>query len=191
MPRVPLRCRRSSFAARGWIGHRFRMTGSSRQLEDLKREDQGREPASCRLDRGGMATAAGATGAASASADTVSCESLSSFDSRCAWIKGDGTETVTVDVARSDGVFGTARISCSNISPCEFKEATVYVTQCRGDLTGCGTIAVNSGGGSGVTEVGTSMKPGAGGHVYRACASWNSMDNWSYVNACTPWITGN
>jgi hypothetical protein len=74
-----------------------------------------------------------------------------------------------------------------------FVTATVYVTQCRADLTVCGTFAANSGGGSNI--VSTSSKPAAYGHVYKTCSSFTLWDptypprgrTQKWTNVCSPW----
>jgi hypothetical protein len=70
-------------------------------------------------------------------------------------------------------------------SPGYFTDVTVYVRQCRGDLTNCGTIAANHG--SYTTYLSTSHKDAAYGHVYKACASWTDNYGYHIVNYCSPW----
>jgi hypothetical protein len=89
-------------------------------------------------------------------------------------------QCVDVNVDSSGGqVFGFANaLSIGHI--------TVYVEQCRGDLTVCGTISANHQ--DGVHYVETSKKPTAFGHVYRACASFtNGLVR--ILNVCSGWVT--
>jgi hypothetical protein len=66
-----------------------------------------------------------------------------------------------------------------------FEAASVYVTQCRPDITNCGVIAANNGGLT--AEVLTSEKPAPSGHVFHACASWTDSAGHHHVNVCSPW----
>ena len=63
---------------------------------------------------------------------------------------------------------------------------SIYVTQCRGDLSGCGTISANAK--DGVSSLATSSKPTAFGHVYRTCGSFKKTGV-SILNVCSPWVT--
>jgi hypothetical protein len=71
-----------------------------------------------------------------------------------------------------------------------FNPATVYVVQCRVDMTACGTISANRASGSNIVSV--SSKPAAYGHVYHACTSFSvylqghQYNSWA-VNYCSPW----
>ena len=71
-----------------------------------------------------------------------------------------------------------------------FNPATVYVVECRVDMTGCGTKSQNRKSGSNI--VSASSKPAAYGHVYHACTSFSvyleghQYNNWA-VNYCSPW----
>ena len=77
-----------------------------------------------------------------------------------------------------------------NYSDGYFNPATVYVVQCRVDITHCGTISANRASGTNVVSVST--KPAAYGHVYRACTSFSvylqgrQYNSWA-VNYCSPW----
>jgi hypothetical protein len=66
-----------------------------------------------------------------------------------------------------------------------FKTVTLYVMQCRADITYCVKIAANSG--TNTSNILTSSKSAAYGHVYHACASWTDNRNYHYVNVCSPW----
>jgi hypothetical protein len=71
-----------------------------------------------------------------------------------------------------------------------FDPATVYVRQCRTDMSGCVVIAANRAGGANI--VSTSAKPAALGHVYQACTSFDVVVNGvrfdSFaVNRCSAW----
>ena len=70
-----------------------------------------------------------------------------------------------------------------------FDPATVYVRQCRVDMSGCVVIAANRA--SGTNIVSTSSKPAPYGHVFQACASIDVfLEGRHYdwvVNYCTHW----
>jgi hypothetical protein len=76
--------------------------------------------------------------------------------------------------------------------------ATLYVQQCQAvnnTPTNCSTIAANSKTASTVNDeydVETSQKPAQFGWIYRTCASLSvNTTQFSYVNSCGPWVTGN
>jgi hypothetical protein len=75
--------------------------------------------------------------------------------------------------------------------PAYFKNATVYVRQCRPDITHCVTVSSNGGRSSPpgyiVYGVVTSTKPVSYGHIYHACASWTDNSGHAGVNVCSPW----
>jgi hypothetical protein len=62
---------------------------------------------------------------------------------------------------------------------------TVYVEQCRGDFSACGTIAANQAINN--RDLYTSWKPEAGGHVYRGCGSFVGSGV-TVGPICAPWI---
>jgi hypothetical protein len=75
--------------------------------------------------------------------------------------------------------------------PANFANATVYVRQCRPDVTHCVTVSSNSDQSSPpgyiVYGVKTSTKPVSYGHIYHACASWTDNSGHPGVNVCSPW----
>jgi len=111
----------------------------------------------------------GATALASGTSDHVYC-GAGSASNQCV--------DVTVDSSGGE-VFSSANaLSLGHI--------TVYVEQCRGDLTVCGTISANHK--DGVYYVETSKKPTAFGHVYHGCASFtNGLVR--ILNVCSGWVT--
>lgn len=146
-----------------------------------------------------VAATVGVIAASPARADTMTCNSDIPSSRYCDWDKDDGTQSLDIEVFRDTAVgghnvAGSLVLVCFNLSPCDLSSATVYVTQCRGDLTGCGTIAANNIVQSADSSeyVLTSKKPVASGHVYRACGSWvsfaRSFDEWKGTNKCSPWI---
>lgn len=66
----------------------------------------------------------------------------------------------------------------------------VFVQQCSITANGlvCTTISANNSGSGPTTQVSTSSKPTAAGHVYRACASWTTLTGWHVVGACSPFV---
>jgi hypothetical protein len=110
-------------------------------------------------------------GSGTASADTQKCTPIDNlFDTSYICVETSGTN-----------VYGLLIASINS--------ATIYVTQCRGDLTACGTIAANSTNTPNLYGLSTSSKPMAHGHVYRSCASWTESRNGSrYTNFCSPWL---
>jgi hypothetical protein len=118
---------------------------------------------------GALVLTTGGTAAASGASDHVYCGTGSVSD-----------QCVDVGVDSSGGqVSGSARALSRGF-------ITVYVEQCRGDLTVCGTISGNHQGG--VYYVETSKKPTAFGHVYHACASFtNGLVR--ILNVCSDWVT--
>lgn len=75
--------------------------------------------------------------------------------------------------------------------PAYFANATVYVRQCRPDITHCVTVSARSDQSSPpgyiVYGVSTSKKPVSYGHIYHACASWTDNSGNRGVNVCSPW----
>jgi hypothetical protein len=65
---------------------------------------------------------------------------------------------------------------------------TMYVAQCRVDITHCVTITATPI--SQADRAFTSLKPSAHGHVYHTCVSAVTMwgDQWPIVNLCSKWI---
>jgi hypothetical protein len=65
---------------------------------------------------------------------------------------------------------------------------TLYVVQCRVDITHCGTITATPI--SQASRASTSLKPYAHGHVYHACVSGRTIwgSRWPIVNLCSKWI---
>jgi hypothetical protein len=90
--------------------------------------------------------------------------------------------TVCVTVAN-----GQVQGHIYNVDPTDTRY--LYVVQCRGDGTSCGTIAATSYaiGTSSGWDMETSPKASSFGHIYKACGSFtNGTTGGRYTNLCSP-----
>jgi hypothetical protein len=83
----------------------------------------------------------------------------------CARKRHDAQVCVDVNSLAPKRVFGSVFNSRGTL----FAVVTVFVKQCRVDITHCVTVAANRQT-SGI-YIETSLKPASAGHVYQACAS--------------------
>jgi hypothetical protein len=124
---------------------------------------------------------AGIVNACPASAMVISAQAA---DPNCSLIENNPMdESVAVEGCiriEDGGVFGAAY--ANGLS---FETVTVYVTQCRSDITHCGIIAANSS--EDVHVVTTSTKLAPIGHIFRACISYTDSQGVHRVNVCSPW----
>lgn len=116
-----------------------------------------------------------AASAAAAATLFAGVGSASASDIRCS--NYDNSDTaMCVDTASRPG-FVQGGIS-SGIDTSQTH--TIYVKQCRGDLSVCGVIASNGVG------LQTSFRPTSPGHVYQACATFTGgRSGVRHVNVCT------
>lgn len=90
--------------------------------------------------------------------------------------------TFVVCVSSGDGRVGGRGEVVNIYGATVSAQKTIYVQECRGNVTGCHTIAANSENAPG--SLFTSSRVTSFGHIYRTCGSAGGA-----INVCSDWVT--
>ena len=122
------------------------------------------------------------------------CDSSQQFYRTCSWY-GPGNQTKATFEVQQSGTDVWATLYYQDLHGNRRNVfGVLYLQQCRGDGSACGTLAAVSGGDGSPTSVfilTTPTRTETYGHVYRGCGSvkdYTFIPEWDLLNVCSPFI---